>query len=55
MVRSEREIMEDLQSILLDLQAKNEPDEPTRSRELSLAITKLEEAKHWLLSAPARP
>ncbi len=37
-----------LDTLIADLQQYNTPDQPlTRSRELSLAITKLEEALMW--------
>lgn len=37
---------------LIDRATKaNEPSRDTRSRELSLVITKLQEARHWLAEA----
>ena len=37
-----------LKSLLGDARHLNTQGEPTRSRELSLAVTALEEAAHWL-------
>lgn len=43
------ERIEELTILTQDLRALNAID-ASRSRELSLAITKLEEAKHWLVA-----
>lgn len=40
--------VEDLKATLADMQEANKPDSPLRTRELSLAITKIEEAILWL-------
>lgn len=37
-----------LTDLIVRAEKLNEKDAPTRSRELSLTITKLEEARHWL-------
>jgi hypothetical protein len=38
----------ELKIVLANARDFNKQDQPTRSRELSLAITSLEEAAHWL-------
>jgi hypothetical protein len=43
-----------LASVLARLRALNDKDAPTKAREVSLAITKCEEAAHWLRALDER-
>lgn len=45
------EFADELETILNKFRAANEPNQPTRQRYLSLAITELEAAQDWLYRA----
>lgn len=49
------EVLESLDDALNRASALNRDGEPTRSRQLSLVVTKLEEARHWLSEALDKP
>lgn len=46
------DLVDDLDALIGFAQVLNANDAPTRSRELSLCITHLQEASHWLRDIP---
>ena len=44
-------LLAELRALIADAGLLNVQGQATRTRELSLAITKMEEAEHWLMAA----
>lgn len=45
------DILSAIDHTIVDLEELNAKDSPWRQRELSLAITRIREGKHWLIDA----